>query len=778
MKTRSPSEYPESTAAAPALRAVALVLGFATLNVQVLMLRELMMAWRGSEMSFGIALSIWLALTGAGSLLSGRLAARRPPGPISPAGALVGLAVLAPIAVATARCARLLLGVSAGELSGVAPLAVASVVSLAPFTLLAGHLFALNVGALSRHARTAGRAIGEVYILEAAGAACGGLVLRFVLLPHLGSVQIAGIVAVTAATAAFVVARRTARRRVVIAGALTALLSGASLVGPVGHALDEAMMARQWSDLGYVSSTDSIYGRIVATSIGSQSSLYESGILVASVPDRLAAEEPIHLPLLEHPAPSSILLLGGGLGGSVAEILRHPSVQRVDYVELDPALTRAAQTHFDIRFLPGLSDPRVTVHYSDARFFVKRAERTYDVVIINAPDPTTARLNRYYTTEFYREVAAVLTEGGVVGVTATSSENYIGNELADFLSCLRRTLAEVFPSVVAIPGDPCHLIAATAPTRLTRDAAVLVERIRARGLDTAFVREYYLTDRLRPERALELDDALALGRGPTNADLLPVCTFLSLRLWNRQFASEQRIFDHVPSLLTPLHAAVAALILAVALAFPGGRGGGRERRFARGVVAAVFVVGFTEISLEMAALLAFQSLYGYVYHQLALIVSAFMAGLALGGWVGARAADRGAGERTFVVLQLGITVVPLALAGVILWVSRLPSERLAAWAGLFPIVVVGAAALAGMQFPLAGRLIHGGAGGAGATGGRLYGSDLLGSAVGATFSAVFLLPIMGIVGAMTALTLLNAGVLIALAVCAAARPLGSPESRP
>ena len=65
----------------------------------------------------------------------------------------------------------------------------------------------------------------------------------------------------------------------------------------------------------------------------------------------------------------------------------------------------------------------------NTRFFAKRATGPYDVVIANVPDPTTAQLNRFYTSEFFEEVGEILAKGGVIGVTVSSSENYIGGEL-------------------------------------------------------------------------------------------------------------------------------------------------------------------------------------------------------------------------------------------------------------------------------------------------------------------------------------------------------------
>jgi hypothetical protein len=59
---------------------------------------------------------------------------------------------------------------------------------------------------------------------------------------------------------------------------------------------------------------------------------------MVTVPDVAAAEEAVHYALLEHPSPGSLLLIGGGINGSLAEALKHPSLNRVDYVELDPAI--------------------------------------------------------------------------------------------------------------------------------------------------------------------------------------------------------------------------------------------------------------------------------------------------------------------------------------------------------------------------------------------------------------------------------------------------------
>jgi spermidine synthase len=750
-----------------AKRAAVVASGVTSLTIQVLLVRELMIAWRGNEMSFGVTLALWLAFTAVGALFFGAVS-RRPYGAHALGLALLWLGVLAPASLLLARFARVAFGLPAGELAGLGSLVRAAAVSLAPFTILAGFTFALAVSVLSHTRRSPSRVIGEVYVLEAAGAAAAGPLLSFVLLGAWTATQIACLAGCAAATAALALAL-TARRRGGLRLASGIALAGLAVaLGSPGSSVDNATVALEWRSLGFLAQTNSVYGRIVTTRQGTQESVFESGVLVASSPDRLTAEEAVHFPMLEHPAPRNVLLLGNALGGAAQEVLKHPTVSHVDAVELDPALLRAA-SGLGPGMTAGLTDPRVTVHYGDARFFVRRAAGRYDVVIVNVPDPTTTQLNRFYTVEFLREVARTLEPGGVVGLSLTSSEDYVGEDLARVLSCVRTTLAEVFPSVVVLPGPVCHLIASGDPTRLTRDPAVLEQRIEERRLNLLYVREYYLRDRLAPERLAAFDASLARAPERLNSDFRPIGYYLSLVVWDRELSGIPAVFAAAPRVIGARSVALLAIALALILVGPALAAPGRRSEYRRAIIAAVTVVGATEIVLEIASLFAFQCLYGYVYERLALLTAAFMGGLVIGGAAGRRAASAGAGAGAFAAVSAGMCALPLAFWAAVRALAGLHPAALERWAALFPVIVVGSALLAGVQFPLAARLLSG-ARPVGATGGRIYGADLLGAAVAAPACAVFLLPILGLAGVMQAFAALNAAVLIALVVSRRARP--------
>ena len=116
-------------------------------------------------------------------------------------------------------------------------------------------------------------------------------------------------------------------------------------------------MAGLWRGFHLVATQNSVYGSLAVVETGASRSLFENGLIVMTVPDPAAAEEAVHFALLEHPDPRRVLLIGGGVNGSVAEALTHPSVERVDYVELDPMIFEIAARYFPAAVGPDPARP-------------------------------------------------------------------------------------------------------------------------------------------------------------------------------------------------------------------------------------------------------------------------------------------------------------------------------------------------------------------------------------------------------------------------------------
>jgi spermidine synthase len=120
-----------------------------------------------------------------------------------------------------------------------------------------------------------------------------------------------------------------------------------------------------------------------------------------------------------------VLVLGGGDGLAVREILRHPEVESVTLVDLDPSMTRLGREHPLLRAQNGgsLGDSRVQVINEDAFAWLGRPERvgqSWEVILIDFPDPNNFSLGKLYTTRFYKMVGQVLAPGGALAVQATS----------------------------------------------------------------------------------------------------------------------------------------------------------------------------------------------------------------------------------------------------------------------------------------------------------------------------------------------------------------------
>src|ERR1022692_4171474 len=299
--------------------------------------------------------------------------------------------------------------------------------------------------------------------------------------------------------------------------------------------------ARLWRGFRLVGSRDSIYGNLAGIETGNMGtgnirSIYDNGVILASVPDENAAEEAVHYALLEHPAPRHILMIGGGVNGSIAQALKHPMIERIDYVELDPALIDMARQFFPAQSAPVVSDPRVRMHYADGRHYLKTAGDTFDVIIVNVPDPQTAQLNRFYTAEFFRSARDHLASGGLLALQLRSSEDYISPDLAEFLRCIHHTLREVFPYVVAVPGETIHFFAATRPDVLTDNPQTLMARLQERNLKTQYVREYFIPFRMMPDRMVQVREQLRpLTSTPVNRDFEPIAYYFDVVLWSTQF---------------------------------------------------------------------------------------------------------------------------------------------------------------------------------------------------------------------------------------------------
>jgi spermidine synthase len=172
-----------------------------------------------------------------------------------------------------------------------------------------------------------------------------------------------------------------------------------------------------------VYSATSPYQRILVTNNAAGFQLFLNGNLQFSSADEYRYHEAlVHPAMAAARAPRNILILGGGDGLALREVLKYRDVAHVTLVDLDPKMTTLSR-----RFAPladlnhhSFDDPRVRVVNEDAMLWIERSRDRFDVAIVDFPDPSSFSLGKLYTTRFYRLLRARLAPEGAISVQSTS----------------------------------------------------------------------------------------------------------------------------------------------------------------------------------------------------------------------------------------------------------------------------------------------------------------------------------------------------------------------
>ncbi|MDX6752108.1 polyamine aminopropyltransferase [Geminicoccaceae bacterium 1502E] len=127
----------------------------------------------------------------------------------------------------------------------------------------------------------------------------------------------------------------------------------------------------------------------------------------------------VHVPVLAHGAAEEVLIIGGGDGGSLREVLKHPGVKRATQVEIDAGVIEFSKKHLPTLSAGAFDAPRARIVITDGARYVQESEDRYDVIIVDSTDPQGPGAV-LFTEEFYRGCRRLLRPGGIL---ATQSGN-------------------------------------------------------------------------------------------------------------------------------------------------------------------------------------------------------------------------------------------------------------------------------------------------------------------------------------------------------------------
>jgi spermidine synthase len=666
---------------------VVIATGISSVVTQLLTIREVLTQFQGNEIVIALILFNWLCLGGLGTLLAGVITRRFWKATVINLGSLsLVLCGFSALQIPAIRELREVIFIH-GSSVGFYPTWLFSFLIITPYCLLLGFvlpysLFVIRAG-ISDYSGT------RIYITDNIGDICGGALFSFVLVylvTPLQAIFLANLPLLAAVYLLFPVSRRHRPVALLAVALVVVILAG-------GVFWEKASLAPAGGKLAYYRETR--YGRIAVHQDQDQFTLFEDGIPVFSSQNLSIAEEAVHYPLSQLDRIEHVLLISAQ-GGVMAELQKY-QLKSIDYVELDPEVT-AVQFRFGlIKDISGLN-----VIHQDGRAYLAQTEKTYDAIIVNLPEPGTFQMNRFYTDRFFELAQKRLSREGVLSFSMQGFDNYLAEPQRQKLSSLYNTLKIYFKHILMLPGQKVFFLCSQRPLITDIPAALLHN-----GIPSAYINGFYYGNLTR-----ERIDRLNARMDPTtpiNVDTSPYLMQLMFSQWFAKFQTSPMGFFLVLSVLSAIY------LFRIT----------REEFV-------LFSTGCMTMGSEILVIFAFQIYFGYIYLQIGIIITVFLAGLLPGAWLGNRLQLQG---KPLLVLTDGLLIVFLALF--ILSIDSFADRLPVPFYLIFGFVV---SLTCGFQFPLV--LYLKGSDNSAAT--RTFSADLIGAAAGTLFTSVVLIPYAGI----------------------------------
>jgi spermidine synthase len=480
---------PERPAAGPAasrLLPAFFLSGFVALGLEAVWNRFFGIYFGSSIYAYAVILCVYLAGIAAGSAAFAPLARRG----VDPARVfavclfllVVDLAVTVPLMDRILYVHLVFLDALGGTFVNFQiATAAAAVLVILPPTLLFGASFPAVAAAAGGHVERVGSAVGRVYLVNTAGTVAGALAASFVLIPWLGVRRSLDLLIVVA-VGAVLLAHRGGRAVPALAAALAAL----PLVLPgwdvrlmhLSLGRDATLVLHRWRDgklpediaaMNVREVRDGVDATVSVAETPESLALYVNGKIDASNGDMFTQLTLGHLPVLVHPAPRDVLVIGMGSGVTVAAVARHP-VASIDVVELAPEVMELAGRHFAELNRDVLHDPRLGVHVEDGRNFVAFRRRQYDVIISEPSNPWMTGVANLFTDDFFRQARARLRPGGVLSQWF-HTYNMRLEDIRVLLATIRHHFAHVYVFALMQVGSDLQIVASQEPLDFSRVVA-------------------------------------------------------------------------------------------------------------------------------------------------------------------------------------------------------------------------------------------------------------------------------------------------------------------
>jgi spermidine synthase len=682
-----------------------------------------------------------------------------------------------------------------------------------PFAFLMGAQFSLTLQINPK------KSLGFLYRAESIGAMAGGMLTSFVLVEIATPLCIV-FISGTLFILGFMLALRNINNQAVLSKktqwiqTITACILIILAFLPLDRISQEMYRSKLSEGFSLKEVTESRYGRIevLKNPQADQYLILHNGSQVSSFEIGSENRHEQHLAeicLSQHPDPSYVLLIGGVLSALPENILKH-GIQELNLVELDPYLFQIFNTYSGSDLNLAIKDRinRLNIISRDGRSFVlSEPAQYYDLVIVFSPEPDNASVNRFCTREFFQQVKRILKSDGVFCLflpTHGAAFEYLSEILINRTATIFQAKKSIFKNILAVPVNGHLLLGSQSENRLTIDPEVLGKRLSSRPDARPFYR-FREKGNIRKEKIPDSELATyfaglfggVLGQRNFNSDIEkknpgsrpfqnqlesspvkmnldshPVAVSYSMMIRESisdpvRISTENNFLSMVFNILGKVKPLNIIIVPGVIVFFnfilmiffiSGNRRRQKQSCIYKifkhyPICLAAFITGCFSITTEIVLLSLYQSLSGYLYYSVGILLAIFMGGLALG----AKMTDRYLKNHLPYQYWKQMTVI-IVLMILLCWITvSLPIhlsqlESTAVVTVLFVVFMLVNGILCGSVFPLLGFLTAGW--NSHRPGAWIYALDLAGAGFGAFLIAPFLIPAAGIQNTLAILSVL------------------------
>ena len=672
-------------------------LGFTLIGAQIILLREFLLVFNGNELVVGMLFAIWMVITAFGSWF-GRFIFLKPSYLGLIRVLMVFITVYPLIAAFSIEYFRNVF-VDFGRMISLYEAMIYSTAILLPLCGTGGLLFTLINSSGNKEARL----FKNLYSIESLGSVAGGLLISLFFIYQLEVNNFRSLTYLILINFVyFGISDFKIGKQFRSFGFLVFAIAIMFFIYNID--LDRIAKEKLYHGQELLLSKETPYGNLSITKAENQINIFRDGIIYYTNENVIQKEEDVHYAMLQNPNAKAVLLIGGGITGTIEEILKYSAVQEIAYVEMDPILFTLQNVGFKES-----TEVKIKKYAQDPVLFLQNSNQKFDVILINQSPPSNAQFNRFYTVNFYQKLKRFLNRGGVISCRLPSSSNYLSSEEVTTQATIYNSLQAVYNYVMVVPAGLTYFIASDKLMALD-----YVKKLSDLGLENIYINTNYLNDDLMRFRS---DQILATYSEieTLNYNFKPVVYISYIRQW-------LNYYDY-NFWFIPLFTCIILLIFIIS---------------AKPNSLAIFSSGFTGVGVELVLIIVFQVLLGYMYYFIGILITIFMAGLAFGSLISKKISPEKIGKQTF-FLQLITGIFIIGLSGIFVFLEKLTSPLIIQF--IIVLCMLSISILVGLQYGLSvterkskSAIIVS----------KIYSADLIGSALGSMITVVILIPFFGI----------------------------------